>query len=353
MGDTVSVAAYTLSGDQIISEDMYINAATGAGLTTSIASGSTLTAGFQASLAYTAGAASVATVITNSEISLTEATLSEDMTLKAGSTLQTGSKLIAGSTVGDATYVMGGTLNSSGQTLTTYQRTELKAGSILFSEASNQTVIAEGSTIGGNVTLNGAETLTSDMTLTAGSLLKSGTVLEQGTVINQDMSFSGVTGTVAAGTQLSQDMTLSADVTLTENMMALKDSVFAAESVISINTENAGTVGLSDTLSSKLSDLSVLTQEGAQLAIDIAESALEALDRTRAGLGSVQNQFTSTISNLSVTKTNIQASESAIRDVDFAEESMNFARLQLLSQTGSYALAQANASSQTIMSLLQ
>ena len=58
-------------------------------------------------------------------------------------------------------------------------------------------------------------------------------------------------------------------------------------------------------------------------------------------------------SNLSVTKTNIQASESIIRDVDFAEEAMNFAKMQLLAQTGSYAMAQANASTQYILSLLQ
>lgn len=353
MGDTISASAYTLNGTQIIGEDITTAVITSGTLTTSIASGSTLAAGFTATLTVTTNAAVTSGVNVNSEMTLTEATLSQDMTLKAGSTLQTGSKLIAGSVVGDATYIMGGALNSSGQTLTTYQRTELKAGSKLFSETGNVSVIGEGSTIGGNATLNGAETLTSDMTLTAGSIMKAGTVLEKGTIINQEIQFNEATDPIAAGTELSQDMTLTNDVTLTSSMTALKDTVLAADSVIGINTENAGTVGLSDTLSSKLSDLSVLTQEGAQLAIDIAESALEALDRTRAGLGSVQNQFTSTISNLSVTKTNIQASESAIRDVDFAEESMNFARLQLLSQTGSYALAQANASSQTIMSLLQ
>ncbi len=363
MGDTISaLTAYTLSSDQVISEDMTINHTTQGGLTTSIAVGSILKSGFVATLGVTSGAAAVgdgtdtAGFITNTYgMDLTDANLTQDMTVKAGSTIETGSKMISGSVVGDSTYIMGGTLNESGQTLTTYQQTDLKAGSKLFSETGNVSVIAEGSTIGGNTTLNADETLTSDMTLTAGSILADSTVLEQGTVIQQDMTFFGVTGTVAAGTKLSQDMTVSSatGVTLTASMTVLKDSIIKSDSVLAINTENAGTVGLSDTIASKLSDLSVLTQDGAQLAIDIAEAALEALDKTRAGLGSVQNQFTSTISNLSVTKTNIQASESAIRDVDFAEESMNFARLQLLSQTGSYALAQANASSQTIMSLLQ
>ncbi|MCG8564854.1 MAG: hypothetical protein MI747_07205 [Desulfobacterales bacterium] len=136
-------------------------------------------------------------------------------------------------------------------------------------------------------------------------------------------------------------------------MTALKESEIAANSIIAVNTANAGTVGLSETESYKLSDINVLTQEGAQRAIKIADAALESLDNTRASLGSTQNQLTSSISNLSTTKTNIMASESTIRDVDFAEESMNYGKLQLLGQTGSYAMAQANASSQNIMSLLK
>ena len=67
----------------------------------------------------------------------------------------------------------------------------------------------------------------------------------------------------------------------------------------------------------------------------------------------MQNQLTSTIANLSTTKTNIQASESAIRDVDFAQEASNYSNLSLLAQTGSYALAQSNAKTQNLMSLLQ
>ncbi|MBU1340942.1 MAG: flagellar protein FlaB, partial [Proteobacteria bacterium] len=160
------------------------------------------------------------------------------------------------------------------------------------------------------------------------------------------------------GDVLTQDMWVStesgsATITLSAQMTLKEGSYIGSSSTLAINTLNAGTVGLSDTASYRLSDLSVLTQEGAQRAIDIAEAALSDLDRTRSGLGSVQNQLVSTISNLSVTKTNIQASESAIRDVDFAEEASMFSKLQLLAQTGSYALAQANAASQNILSLLQ
>ena len=63
--------------------------------------------------------------------------------------------------------------------------------------------------------------------------------------------------------------------------------------------------------------------------------------------------MTATISNISTTMVNIYASESNIRDVDFAEEASNFTKMQILSQTGTFAMSQANASAQQVLSLLQ
>ena len=103
----------------------------------------------------------------------------------------------------------------------------------------------------------------------------------------------------------------------------------------------------------RLNELNVLTQDGAQIAIAVADSALKDLDKVRSGLGSVQNQLTATISNISVTRVNVFAAESSIRDVDFADEAANFSRMQILVQASSFAMAQANASSQSVLSLLQ
>lgn len=347
---------YTLSGDQVLSADLVTSTA---GTTTSdlfsIASGSVLQDGSTLNVISAGGTGDTST--------LTTATMATDMTLLSGSELAAGSKLLSGTTVGDNTYVMGGSISSSATDITTYARTELTAGSILQANS----IYAEGSTIGGLSTVNANTNLDSDMTLGVGTVLEHDTKFEQGTILNQDMTLydatSGGGGTayeLHAGDVLTQDMWISteggattASVTLSAEMMLKEDSDIGASSVLAINTTNSGTVGLSETESFRLSDLSVLTQEGAQRAIDIAEAALADLDRTRSGLGSVQNQLVSTISNLSVTKTNIQASESAIRDVDFAEEASVFSKLQLLAQTGSYALAQANAASQNILSLLQ
>ena len=97
----------------------------------------------------------------------------------------------------------------------------------------------------------------------------------------------------------------------------------------------------------------LLTRDGATKAMDIIESAINKLDSVRADLGSVQNQLTVTVNNISVTQVNVRAAESQIRDVDFAAESANFSKYNILAQSGSYAMSQANAVQQNVLKLLQ
>ncbi|AJC93502.1 flagellin A [Campylobacter volucris] len=97
----------------------------------------------------------------------------------------------------------------------------------------------------------------------------------------------------------------------------------------------------------------VTTLKGAMAVMDIAETAITNLDKIRADIGSVQNQITATLNNISVTQVNIKSAESNIRDVDFAAESANFAKYNILAQSGSYAMSQANAVQQNVMRLLQ
>ena len=97
----------------------------------------------------------------------------------------------------------------------------------------------------------------------------------------------------------------------------------------------------------------VTTYYGAQALISISESAQKALDRIRSDLGSVQNQLQSTINNISVTQVNVKSAESQIRDVDFATEASNFNKYNILAQSGSYAMSQANTIQQNVMRLLQ
>jgi flagellin len=97
----------------------------------------------------------------------------------------------------------------------------------------------------------------------------------------------------------------------------------------------------------------VTTRVGAMMVMDMADSARQLLDKIRADLGSVQNQLVSTINNITVTEVSVKSAESQIRDVDFAEESANFSKNNILIQSGSFAMAQANQVQQNVLKLLQ
>jgi flagellin len=266
------------------------------------------------------------------------------MTLLEDSTLKTSGEdfnIVAGSTIG-------GDITTSGS-ITVRQDMTLEAGSELQSGAT----IAAGSTLGFDVKIESNVTLTSAMTLEQGSTLASGSILAKGTYLTNDI-FMDDGRKIAAGTTLEQNLTLDNALTLANDMTLAKDSMIYTNSLLSKGTGNQQEIiEIDDKKVSRLFEVDVTSQEGAQIAISIADSALSSYDKIRADLGSVQNQLTSTISNISVTKVNTEAAESTIRDVDFAEEASNFAKLQILSQAGTFAMAQAKASSQNVMSLLQ
>ena len=108
-----------------------------------------------------------------------------------------------------------------------------------------------------------------------------------------------------------------------------------------------------NSLGAKDETAGVTTLKGAMAVMDIAETATTNLDQIRADIGSVQNQLQVTINNITVTQVNVKAAESTIRDVDFSAESANFSKYNILAQSGSYAMSQANAVQQNVLKLLQ
>jgi flagellin len=103
----------------------------------------------------------------------------------------------------------------------------------------------------------------------------------------------------------------------------------------------------------QLDDVCVLSFEDAQIAMELADASLTDLDRIRSDIGSSQNQLESTISNISTTMVQVASAESTIRDVDFAEESSVFSKMNILIQAGTFALAQANTIGERVLQLLQ
>ena len=104
---------------------------------------------------------------------------------------------------------------------------------------------------------------------------------------------------------------------------------------------------------SSVADISVATQDGANSALNVVDEALAFIGGTRADLGAVQNRFESTIANLMNVSQNISAARSRIVDADFAEETANLTKAQILQQAGIAMLAQANTLPQAALTLLQ
>ncbi|EAK2932651.1 flagellin A [Campylobacter jejuni] len=170
----------------------------------------------------------------------------------------------------------------------------------------------------------------------AGSGFSAGSGYSVGSTKNYSAILSANTITISAASQLSTVYNVSAG------------SGFSSGSTLSqFATMKTTAFGVKDETAG------VTTLKGAMAVMDIAETAITNLDQIRADIGSVQNQVTSTINNITVTQVNVKAAESQIRDVDFAAESANYSKANILAQSGSYAMAQANSVQQNVLRLLQ
>ncbi|EAK5248178.1 flagellin A [Campylobacter coli] len=168
----------------------------------------------------------------------------------------------------------------------------------------------------------------------------------------------------SAGSGYSVDSGKGYSATLTANAIAISSasaisriynvsqgSGFSSGSTLSQFATMKTSAG--NSLGAKDETAGVTTLKGAMAVMDIAETATTNLDQIRADIGSVQNQLQVTINNITVTQVNVKAAESTIRDVDFAAESANFSKYNILAQSGSYAMSQANAVQQNVLKLLQ
>ncbi len=130
-----------------------------------------------------------------------------------------------------------------------------------------------------------------------------------------------------------------------------------SDKTVQIGGNNETYAGFTDnqvfTAAHTLNAIDVTTRDNAESAIKTTDSALRQIDAVRSAIGSVQNQLESTVRNISVTQINVTAAKSTIMDVDFAAESASFAKHNILAQSGSYALSQANAVQQNVLRLLQ
>ncbi|EHZ4970688.1 flagellin A [Campylobacter coli] len=173
----------------------------------------------------------------------------------------------------------------------------------------------------------------------------------EGSGFSAGSGYSVGSGKGYSATLTANAIAISSVSTISKIYNVSQGSGFSSQSGLSQFATMKTSVG--NSLGAKDETAGVTTLKGAMAVMDIAETATTNLDQIRADIGSVQNQLQVTINNITVTQVNVKAAESTIRDVDFAAESANFSKYNILAQSGSYAMSQANAVQQNVLKLLQ
>ena len=168
-----------------------------------------------------------------------------------------------------------------------------------------------------------------------------------GTVVDGVTYRAGTIGTLANATSNSTDATAvnGGTVTLTAN----ENIVLTGDGAI-LGFGGANVTLAVDTTT--LNSVDVATVANSNDAISRIDAALKSVSDLRSTFGAIQNRFESTVTNLATTAENLSAARSRILDADFAAETANLTRAQILQQAGTAILAQANAIPQNVLSLL-
>jgi len=207
---------------------------------------------------------------------------------------------------------------------------------------------------------NGAGTITTDSTVA----LSTATILASDKIEINGVSLVDTAGSAGSLLAAVNSLTEQTGVTATAVTGGGFTLSSADGSAVEVTSGAAGQglqktalakIGMGSEMGGKVIDslgANVKTVAGATSTIDLVDKALNQISESRAGLGAIQNRLTSTVSNLENVSQNLSASNSRIQDADFAAETSKMSKSQILQQAGTSMLSQANASAQSVLSLL-
>jgi len=212
----------------------------------------------------------------------------------------------------------------------------------------------------GDVTINGIDIGANAGT--AGTAALSGTALaaqingikaisDQGIVATADVTTGVLTLTATNGAKIS--IVANAAGTTMTGLSAANSVTATAGAGATAAGLTVGTTAATVTVGAGMSSLDLTTAAGAQAAITTVDAAINTISSSRASLGAYQNRFTSVVTSLQTTSENLSASRSRIQDADFAAETANLSRSQVLQQAGTAMVAQANQLPQGVLALLR
>ena len=207
------------------------------------------------------------------------------------------------------------------------------------------------------ITVGGADAAFVNSNVAGADAVAAGTVTPE-TLASGDFSLNGknITGTFANAQALADGINavgIPGVSAYLDGSGALKIQSQGALTVGGAKDAALGFTAGATAASGSLQGVDVKSVAGANDVINRVDAALTTVSGVRSDLGAIQNRFTSTISNLQAISENLSASRSRIQDTDFAAETANMSRAQILQQAGVSMLAQANAAPQTVLKLLQ
>ena len=204
-------------------------------------------------------------------------------------------------------------------------------------QSSKTGVIASLNSTGSAVILTNASG--NDIALSDTAALNAGSVTV--TKLDEDLVASGAGVTLNAALTVAETATVTGYITLDSSKS------------FSVGVSAGNTLTASSSTLKKVSDLDITDFKSATNALKTVDSAIAFISGQRASLGALQSRFETAIGNLQVTSENLQASRSRILDADFAQETANLSRAQILQQAGTAMVAQANQLPQGVLALLR
>jgi flagellin len=225
----------------------------------------------------------------------------------------------------------------------------ITAGNVTIGINGTNLTVAAGTNAGTNranalAAINGVSSVTGVVATDDGSGLT--LTAADGRNITTTYTDTGTTGATMANFGLAAAATTGATINIAYTANGATGNVVFA-GVMGASSTAIGSQGTA------VSALDISTVAGANTALTAIDAALNTINSSRAALGAIQNRFSSTINNLSATNENLTASRSRITDADFAAETANLSRSQILQQAGTAMVAQANQLPQSVLKLLQ
>lgn len=264
---------------------------------------------------------------------------SGDVTVGSSANLKAGSYTLEVSGATDsATFIL---KDSNGTVVGQVNSVDSTSDVVINGSDSNPLITIKGGEYNGSSgTVSFGINITADVTITGGNAdgkTHTGVAADSNSRMSVDGFEFDVAGDIADGTRVD---------TITDNGLVFH---------IGANQGQTTKLNISemDTEALNVDDIDISTQAGAETAITALDSAISAVSSERSKLGAIQNRLEHTINNLGTSSENLTAAESRIRDVDMAEEMMNYQKTSVLQQAAQAMLAQANQQPQGVLKLLQ